>query len=87
LFYNRRKEGSEIDVVRTVSNLLEVVPVVPPVHEEAILAAAAFVDEHGSTPFDALHAGIVAASDERILTSERDDDEVGVERVPLAADE
>lgn len=83
LFYDRDAGAFEIDVPRAVTDLLELVPVVPAVHEDAILAAAAFIEEYELTPFDALHAGVVAAYDERVLSTERDYDSVGLTRVPL----
>ena len=66
-----------------VPNLLELVPVRPQAHEDALLAAAAFIDEHGLTPFDAVHAGIAHVADEGVCSSERDDDLVGIDRTPL----
>lgn len=83
LFYDRDTASYNIDVPRVISNLLELVPIRPQPHEDAVLAAAAFVDEYHLTPFDALHAGVVATSGERVLTSERDYDAVGLERLAL----
>ena len=84
LFYDRDAAEYEIDIPRATTNLIELVPVVPSEHEDAILAAAAFIDEHGLTPFDALQAGIVTAGNERVLSSELDYDTVGLDRVPLS---
>lgn len=78
-----RGEGFDFDVPRLVANLLELVPVRPQSHEEALLTAATYLDEHEMTPFDALHAGIAATEGERILASDRAFDELDVERVPL----
>lgn len=86
LFYDREAADYEIDVPRAVTDLLELVPVVPAEHEDAVLAAAAFIDEHDLTPFDALHAGVVATTGERVCSTERAYDAVGVERVPLDPD-
>lgn len=83
LLYDRDVGEYEIDVPRAIANLLELVPVVPEEHETAVLAAAAFVEEHDLTPFDALHAGVVATSDGRVLSTEQDYDAVGLDRVPL----
>lgn len=83
LFYDREQAAYEIDAARAVSNLLELVPIEPVEHEEAVLAAAAFVDEYGMTPFDALHAGIATTSDGQVLSSEQDYDTVGLDRLPL----
>jgi len=37
-----------VDLPRTVGNPLELVPVRPPSHEDALLAAAAFAADRGS---------------------------------------
>lgn len=87
LFYDRETSAYEIDAPRAITNLLELVPIVPERHEEAVLAAAAFVDEHEMTPFDALHAGIVATGDEHVLSTEQDYDLVGLDRTALESDE
>jgi hypothetical protein len=63
------------------------VPVVPEEHAEAVLAAAAFLDEFDMTPFDALHAGIVTTGDARVCSSDRVYDDVGLDRVPLEPQE
>jgi predicted nucleic acid-binding protein len=80
-------EGFEFDVPRTVANLLELVPVRPEADEHAVLTAATYLEEHEMTPFDALHAGIAATRDERILASDRAFDLLDIERVPLDPDE
>ncbi len=80
-------EGFDFDVSPAVANLLATVPVRPEADEEALLAAAHFLDEHELTPFDALHAGVAATRDESILGSDQAFDEVDVERVPLEPDE
>jgi len=66
-----------------IPNLLELVPVNPPKHEEALLAAAAFIDEHGLTPHDAVHSGIAHVDGETVLSTEQDYDLVGIDRVAL----
>lgn len=83
VLYDRDTEGYDVDVTRALTNLLELVPIVPSVHEDAVLAAAAFLEEEDLTPFDALHAGLAVAHDERVLSSERDYDAIDVDRVPL----
>lgn len=83
LFYDRDTASYDIDVPRVISNLLELVPIAPEAHEDVVLAAAAFIDEYHLPPFDTLHAGLVATSGERVLTSERDYDAVGLERLAL----
>lgn len=86
LFYDREAAEYEIDAPRAVANLLELVPIAPEEHEDAVLAAAAFLDEYHLTPFDALHAGIVATGEGSVLSSEKDYDEVGFDRIPLEPD-
>lgn len=76
-------EGIGFDVPRVVANLLEEVPIVPESDEEAALAAATYLDEHQITPFDALHAGLTVTRDERIHSSDRVYDELGLDHVPL----
>jgi len=86
LFYDHDDGSYDIDAPRAVANLLELVPTRPREHEEAVLAAAAFIEEDDLTPFDALHAGLAATRDEPVLSSEQDY-AVGVDRVPLTDDE
>lgn len=86
LFYDRGQADHEIDAPRAVSNLLELVPIEPAEHEDAVLAAAAFLDEYHLTPFDALHAGLVATHEDTVLSTDQDYDALGLERVPLAPD-
>ena len=86
LFYDREQADYEIDAPRAIANLLELVPITPPEHEDAVLAAAAFIEEYQLTPFDALHAGVVATSGEDVLSSEQDYDTVGLDRIPLEPD-
>ncbi|RRJ32530.1 type II toxin-antitoxin system VapC family toxin [Halocatena pleomorpha] len=83
LFCDRDTVSYDIDAPRAISNLLELVPIVPKAHEDVVLAGAAFIDEYHLIPFDALHAGIVATRGESVLTSERDYDAVGLERLSL----
>lgn len=80
LFYDRETAEYEIDVPRAITNLFELVPIVPKEHEDAVLAAAAFLDEYELTPFDALHAGLVTTGEERVLSTEQDCDTVGLDR-------
>lgn len=83
VLYNRDTAEYDVDLPRAVVNLVEKVPVYPAEQEEAVLMAAALAEEHDLTPFDALHAATAIASGEKLLTSERDYDEINVERVPL----
>lgn len=83
LFYDRETAEYDMDAPRAITNLLELVPIEPEAHEDAVLAGAAFIDEYDLTPFDALHAGVVTTSDERVLSTEKDYDTVGINRIPL----
>ena len=69
--------------VKSVSNLLDVVPVLPEEHSQAVLKAAKYQEEHGMTTFDSLHAGLAETRDARILASEGDYDALDIERVAL----
>lgn len=81
--YDEASQHYEIDLERAVTDLVDLVPVRPEIHERAVLSAAVLAVDHGLTPFDAIHAGIATATDERICSSERDYDDLDVERVPL----
>lgn len=87
LVYDREDGDYSIDVGRTIGNLVETVPVRPEHHEQAILTAAVIADEHGFTPFDAIHAGIAITSDVPVLSSERDYEILEVDRIPLEPEE
>lgn len=82
-FYEPGEREYAVDVPRVVANLVEVVPVRPDEHERAVVTAAVLADEHGLTPFDAVHAGVAIATDQEICTSERDYDDLELDRVPL----
>lgn len=86
LFYDREQAAYEIDAPRAIANLLELVPIEPTAHEDAVLAAAAFIDEYDLTPFDALHAGLATTRDESVLSSETAYETVGLDRMPLEPD-
>ena len=86
LAYDRDTGEYQIDVGRALADLVEQVPVRPEVHEQAVLTAAVLADDHGFTPFDAIHGGIAISTGQPVLTSERDYDDVGVDRVPLESD-
>lgn len=83
LFYDRERAQYEIDAPRAIANLLELVPIEPDEHEDAVLAAATFLEEYQLTPFDALHAGLAATGEETVLSNENDYDTVGLDRQPL----
>lgn len=83
LCYDREQAEYDIDVPRAITNLLELVPIRPAEHEDAVLAAATFLDDYQLTPFDALHAGMATTGDGSVLSSEKDYDTVGLDRHPL----
>ncbi|MFB6269025.1 MAG: type II toxin-antitoxin system VapC family toxin [Halobacterium sp.] len=83
LFYDRENAAYDIDAPRAVADLLELVPIEPQRHEDAVLAAATFLDEYDLTPFDALHAGIAATEGGTVLSSEQDYDATGLDWRPL----
>jgi predicted nucleic acid-binding protein len=82
-WYDEDAAEYTVDAATIVPNLLELVPVRPAEHEEALLAAAAFIDDYGTTPFDSVHAGIAHTNGDTILSTEQGYDTVGVDRVPL----
>lgn len=83
LAYDRRAGEYTIDIARAVGNLVQKVPVRPEEHEQAVLTAAVLAEEQGFTPFDAIHAGITITTEEAVLSSEQDYDDVEIERIPL----
>lgn len=80
-------EDYDIDRVRAVSNLLDLVPVRPRSHEQAILKAVQYQDQYQMTNFDSLHAGMVETWNAPVLSSEQDYDGLDIERIPLEPDE
>ncbi len=83
LTYDPEAADYSIDIGRVVADLVELVPVEPPEHEEAVLTAAVLAAEQEFTPFDAIHAGIATVTDESVLTTEQDYDAIELDRVPL----
>ena len=82
-FYDENDAEYTLPVTQVIPNLLELVPVQPDEHEDALLAATAFIDEEELTPFDAVHAGIAHVEGKSVLSTDRAYDSVGVERIPL----
>lgn len=76
----------DFDRVRAVANLIELVPVVPEEHAQAVLKAAKYQEEDGMTAFDALHVGMAETWDSPILSSEQDYDALDIDRYPLEPD-
>jgi len=73
----------DVDRVRAISNLVELVPVRPEEHSQTVLKAVKYQYEHGMTNFDSLHAGMVDTRETPVLGSERDYDDLEIERIPL----
>ncbi|PSP99137.1 PIN domain nuclease [Halobacteriales archaeon QS_4_70_19] len=71
----------DLDRRRAVSNLLDLVPVRPEPHGEAVLRAAKYQQEE-LTPFDSVHAAL-AEPEGQILGSDGAYDDLGLERIPL----
>ncbi|RQG99779.1 PIN domain-containing protein [Natrarchaeobius oligotrophus] len=76
-------EKYDIDRVRAVSNLVELVPALPEEHSQAVLKGVQYQDAHGMTSLDALHAGMIDTWDAPVLGSEQDYDELDIDRIPL----
>jgi predicted nucleic acid-binding protein len=76
------RERYEFDYVPLVANLLELVPVRDEEEKQVVLKAVNYYDE-GMTPFDAFHAATAETRGVDVLSSERDYEDVEVERVPL----
>lgn len=82
-FYDPDAAEYTVPVATVIPNLLEKVPVRPVEHEQALLAAVAFISDHNLTPTDAVHAGIAHTGGDPVLSTEQDYDMVGIERVDL----
>jgi len=76
------RERYEFDYVPLVANLLELVPVQDEKEKQVVLKAVNYYDE-GMTPFDAFHAATAETRGMDVLSSERDYEDIEVERVPL----
>lgn len=76
------RERYEFDYVPLVANLLELVPVRGEEERQVVLKAVNYYDE-GMTPFDAFHAATAETRGMDVLSSERDYEDVEVQRVPL----
>lgn len=75
----------DLDRRRAVSNLLDLVPVRPEPHGEAVLRAAKYQQEEGLTPFDSVHAALAEPAGQ-ILGSDGAYDGIDLERVSLEPD-
>jgi len=76
------RERYEFDYVPLVANLLELVPVRNEEEKQVVLKAVNHYDE-GMTPFDAIHAVTAETRGMDVLSSEKDYEDIEVERVPL----
>ena len=76
------RERYEFDYVPLVANLLELAPVRNEEEKQVVLKAVNYYDE-GMTPFDAFHAVTAETRGMDVLLSEKDYEEIEVERVPL----
>ena len=76
------RERYEFDYVPLVANLLELVPVRNEEEKQVVLKGVNYYDE-GMTPFDAFHAAIAETRGMDVLSSEKDYEDIEVERVPL----
>lgn len=86
VLYDQQSAEYPVDLPRAVANLVEKVPIRPTRQEDVILLAAALAEEYDLTPFDAIHAAEALTTNEQLLTSEQDYDDIGVDRVPLEGD-
>ncbi|MFC6769248.1 PIN domain-containing protein [Natrinema soli] len=76
------RERYEFDYVPLVANLLELVPVRNEEEKQVVLKGVNYYDE-GIAPFDAFHAATAETRGMDVLSSERDYEDIEVERVPL----
>ena len=76
------RERYEFDYVPLVANLLELVPVRNEEEKQVVLKAINYYDE-GMTPLDAFHAATAETRGMDVLSSEKDYEDIEVERVPL----
>ena len=76
------RERYEFDYVPLVANLLELVPVRNEEEGQIVLKAVNYYDE-GMTAFDAFHAATAETRTLNVLSSEKDYEDIEVERVPL----
>ena len=76
------KERYEFDYVPLVANLLELVPVRDEEERQIVLKATNYYDE-GMTAFDAFHAATAETRGTDVLSSEKDYEDIEVDRVAL----
>lgn len=76
------RQRYEFEYVPLVANLLELVPVRDEEERQIVLKAVNYYDE-GMTAFDAFHAATAETRTLNVLSSEKDYEDIKVERVPL----
>ncbi|SFC08079.1 PIN domain-containing protein [Halobiforma haloterrestris] len=76
------RERYEFEYVPLVANLLELVPVRDEEERQIVLKAVNYYDE-GMTAFDSFHAATAETRTLNVLSSEKDYEDIEVERVPL----
>ncbi|MEY7847957.1 PIN domain-containing protein [Natrarchaeobius sp. A-rgal3] len=76
------RERYEFDYVPLVANLLELVPIRDEEERQIVLKAVNYYDE-GMTAFDAFHAATAETRTLNVFSSEKDYEDIEVERVPL----
>ncbi|WP_336361538.1 PIN domain-containing protein [Haladaptatus sp. ZSTT2] len=76
------RERYEFDFVPLVANLLELVPVQNEQEKQIVLKGVNYYDE-GMTPFDAFHAATAETRGLDVLSSEKDYEDIDVNRLPL----
>lgn len=76
------RQRYEFDYVPLVSNLLELVPVADEREKQVVLKGVSYYDD-GMTPFDAFHAATAETRGMDVLSSEKDYEEIEVDRLPL----
>ncbi len=76
------RERYEFDCVPLVANLLELAPVRDEEERQIVLKAVNYYDE-GMTAFDAFHGATAETRTLNVLSSEKDYEDIEVERVPL----
>ncbi|ELY67319.1 PIN domain-containing protein [Natrinema versiforme] len=76
------RERYEFEYIPLVANLLELVPVRDEEERQIVLKAVNYYDE-GMTAFDAFHAATAETRTLNVLSSEKEYEDIEVERVPL----
>lgn len=76
------RERYEFDYIPLVANLLELAPVRDEEEKQIVLKAVNYYEE-GMTSFDAFHAATAETRGMDVLSSEKDYEDVEVERVPV----